>query len=95
MKYSNLFTAFEYLGLDPPKEEVDELVSTYATQVKINNTLWHTTNANYWFSVGDIGTFVYKIKLFVAIWIALANDEQDVASWCQFHQHIYAQLLRS
>jgi hypothetical protein len=47
MKYSNLFTAFEYLGLDPPKEEVDELVSTYATQVKINNTLWHTTNANY------------------------------------------------
>ena len=37
LKYSNLFNAFEQLGLDPPKEEVDELVSTYATQVKTNN----------------------------------------------------------
>jgi len=26
----------------------------------------------------DIGSFVYKIKLFVVIWIATAYNEQDV-----------------
>ena len=32
MKYSNLSNLFECLGLDPPKEEIDLLISLYAQQ---------------------------------------------------------------
>ncbi len=32
VKYSNLVNLFESLGLDPPKEEVDQLVSEFAQQ---------------------------------------------------------------
>jgi hypothetical protein len=45
------------------------------------NTVWHTTNAIYWFSVEKMVTlahFFYKIKLFVVIRIATAYNEQDV-----------------
>jgi len=35
-------------------------------------TLWHTTYDIYWFYVEKLVTFVYKIKLFVVIWIATA-----------------------
>ena len=33
LKYSNIFLAIEKLGLNPPKEEVDQLVATYVLQV--------------------------------------------------------------
>ena len=38
MKYSNLFHALEKLGLNPPKEEVDQLVETYVHQVRDTST---------------------------------------------------------
>ena len=38
LKYSNLFHALEKLGLNPPKEEVDQLVETYVHQVRDTST---------------------------------------------------------
>jgi len=41
-------------------------------------TMAHNNALVFCRKIGDIGMFVYKIKLFVVLWIATAYDGQDV-----------------